>query len=91
MLSAGGPTPSFHAMMLAPWKSAKNRQLAKAFFGSVEESESFRGSCGGRLTDDWHHLVADGKATELADPSATNKARALPLPVEGVQRLAWAL
>jgi len=38
MLSAGGPTPSFHATMLASWPGAKNRQPAKAFFGSVEES-----------------------------------------------------
>jgi len=67
MLSAGGPTPSFHATMLAPWPGAKNRQLAKAFFGSVEESENFRGSCGGHMTDDRHFLVADGKATEPAD------------------------
>jgi hypothetical protein len=68
-LSAGGPAPSFHATMLALWQGAKNRQLAKALFGSVEESENFRGSCGGHLTDDWHYLVADGKATDLADPS----------------------
>jgi hypothetical protein len=68
MLSAGGPTPSFHATMLAPWKGAKNKQLAKTFFGSIEESQNFRGSCGGHGTDDWHHLAADSKATGLADP-----------------------
>jgi len=27
--------------MVAPRQGAKNRQLAKAFFGSVEESEAF--------------------------------------------------
>jgi hypothetical protein len=41
---------------------------------------NFRSLCGGHLTDDARHLVAGGKASELADPSAANKARALPLP-----------
>ena len=77
--------------MLAPWPGATNRQLAKAFFGAVEESEDFRGSCGGHVTDGWHRFVADGKATGQADPSAANKAQALPLPVEGVQHIARAL
>ena len=40
LLSAGGPTPPFHATMLALWQSAKNRQIAKAFLGSVEEYEN---------------------------------------------------
>jgi hypothetical protein len=39
-LSAGGPAPWFNATMLALWQGAKNRQLAKALFGSVEESET---------------------------------------------------
>src|SRR5580704_10023079 len=30
--------------MLAPWPRAKNRQFAKAFFGSVEESETSVGT-----------------------------------------------
>jgi hypothetical protein len=30
----------------------------------------------------WHHLVAGGNAAGLADPSAANKAGALPLPIE---------
>ena len=30
----------------------------------------------------WHHLVADGKATGLADPPVANKARAGPLSIE---------
>jgi hypothetical protein len=76
--------------MLTPWPGAKNRQPAKAFFGSVEESDDFRGSCGGHLTDDWRCLVAGGQAAGLADPPAANKARALPLRVESVERLTWA-
>jgi len=39
-LSAGGPAPPFRATMLAPWQDAKNKQFAKAFFGSIEESET---------------------------------------------------
>jgi hypothetical protein len=37
--------PSFHAIMLASWPGAKNRQLAKALFGPIEESGTSRASC----------------------------------------------
>jgi hypothetical protein len=30
----------------------------------------------------WRHLVADGKAAELTDPSAANQTRAFPAPVQ---------
>ena len=30
----------------------------------------------------WRHLVADGQAAELSDPSAANQTRAFPAPVE---------
>jgi hypothetical protein len=29
----------------------------------------------------WHHLVADGQAAELSQPSATHQARDFPAPV----------
>ena len=30
----------------------------------------------------WRHLVADGKAAKLSQPSATNRTRAFPIPAE---------